>query len=290
MLKKLIILSCAVLSAIALSFYRIYMIGNHIDPFNGFLKSEYSMQGLTFAIVTCVVILIFVILAFIDKSYPGSPRRTSRSLAGLNILYSAALVVDCFVSLNTAKEAVDVVEICLELCLIGFVLYYANCMFTQKKPSVYVSIIPLVYFVFILAVVFIDSFGIIKSTDISLKVISLIFCVLFFLFYARYVSKFNFYRIRKVTYALGICAGIFCSITAFGDILAPVFYDKVASRNSLSENVLLASTGVYILGFLIISAANKRIYSAYQSKRRSVEYVSESMEEIEKKTDYVEDI
>ena len=289
MLKKIITLSCAVLSAIALSFYRVYMIGNCIDSFNGFLKPESSTQGLIFTIITSVVLLAFVIVLFIDKSYPGSPRRTSRSLAGLNILYSAALIVDCFVSLNTAKEAADVIGICLELCLIGFILYYANCMFTQKKPSVFTSVIPLAYFVFVLAVEFINSFGIIKATDISLKIIALIFCVLFFLLYARYVSKFNFYKIRKATYALGVCAGVLCSITAFGDILAPAFYKDIVSRNDTSINILLASTAVYIFGFLIISSANKRLYSAYQRKK-TVEYVSESIEEMEMKTDYVENI
>ena len=289
MLKKIILLSSAVLAAIALTIYRVHMIGNNIDSFNGFLKPENSMQGLIFTVVTCAVLLAFVVLVFIDKSFPGSPRRTSRLLASLNILYSAALIVDCFVSLNTAKEGIDVFKICLELCFIGFILYYANCMYTQKKPLIYASVIPLAFFVLVLAIVFIDSFGIIKSSEVALKIVSLIFCVLFFLFYARYVSKFNFNKIRKVTYALGICAGIMCAITAFGDIFAHAFYEGVVSRISLSEKLLLSSTSIYVFGFLIISSANKRLYSTYHRKE-TVEYVSESIEEIEIKTDYVEDI
>ncbi len=289
MLKRIILVSSAVLAAVALTFYRVFITGNYVDAFNGFIKTGNEMQGLIFAVVTLGVALVFVVITLLDNGFPGSPRRSSRALAGLNILYASALIVDCFVSLNTAEETVDVIELCLKLCVIGFILYYSNCMFTQKKASVFVSVIPLVFFVFELAVVFINSFGIIKSPEVTLKIVSLIFCVLFFLFYARYISKFNFYRIRKVTYALGVCAGIFCAITAFGDILAPMFYKGVVSRNTMSENLLLGATSVYIFAFLIISSSNKRLYSAYQHKK-AVEYVSESIEEMETKTDYVEDI
>ena len=96
--------------------------------------------------------------------------------------------------------------------------------------------------------------------------------------YARYVSKVNFFKIRKITLVAGICAFITTTIYSFSSLFSTNSYVQIESRDELSNSLFMASTALYILLFLVFSFSNKRLYSAYYKKQK-VEYVSEIIDE-----------
>ena len=279
MKKKLFVLIFAVVSLIGLTAFRTSILGNCIDCFNGFFNPGYGYMRIVFAVVLAVVLAVIAVVVFTDKEYPGSPRRSSKVIAVTNLGYALFIVVDSFTLYKKGDSVWGYIHLVLFLLLAAFMVYYAICMFTYKKASVLLSIVPLVYFVYRLCYVFINSFGIIKSSEITLKIVALIFCVLFFEFYARYVSKNNFKRIRTVTLLAGIGLCITCVIASLPDLIAPIIYSDVTSRISISESTFLIATAVYTAIFLIASYSKKELYSSYNKDKENVdEIVSETID------------
>ena len=278
MIRKLILLIFVVLSTIGLTGWRISLLNEGIDSFNGFFKPEFVGQSIAFAVVLVVVIIISSIFAITDKNFPGSPRRSSRSVGILNLSYTMIILLFCLDLVGKVEDAFGIALLVGAIGLASFMIYYAVCMFNFKRVWPILSVLPLLFFVINLAFTFVNSFGIIKSSIVVFEIISLVFCVLFFLCYARYVSKVNFHRIRKLTVVFGICAYVTTSVYSLSCLIIPLFNSEVVSRDELSKDLFMAATSVYILLYLVFSLSNKRLYSAYYHKPK-VEYVSEAIDE-----------
>ena len=278
MIRKLILLVFVLLSTIGLTGWRIHLLSKAVDEFNGFFKPEYAAQGIAFVVVLAVVLIVSAIFAFTDKKFPGSPRRTSRTLAITNLAYTMVVLLYCFDLMSKVEDAFGVVLLIGSIGLGSFMIYYSMCLFNFKKVMPILSVLPLLFFVINLAYSFINSFGIIKSSVVVFEIVALVFCVVFFLCYARYVSKVNFFKIRKITLVAGICAFVTTAIYSFSSLLSTNPYVHIETRDELSNSLFMVSTSLYILLFLIFSFSNKRLYSAYYKKQK-VEYVSESIDE-----------
>lgn len=278
MIRKLILLIFVVLSTIGLTGWRIYLLGEGVEAFNGFFKPEFSNQGFIFALALVGVMLVASVFAVTDKHFPGSPRRTSISVAILNLCYTMMILLHCFDLINKVEDTFGVVLLICAVAFGSFMIYYAMCMFNFKRVFPVFCVLPLLYFVVNLAYSFINSFGVVKSNEIIFEIVALVFCVMFFLCYARYISKLQFYRIRKVTLAIGICTFITTAVYSFSNLFAPLFCEEYVSRTELSDGLFMASTSLYVLLFLVFSFANKRLYSTY-FKRQRVEYTSEAIDE-----------
>ena len=107
----------------------------------------------------------------------------------------------------------------------------------------------------------------------------MIFCVLFFEFYARYVSKNNFKKIRTVTLFAGTGVCITCAIASLPDLIAPMIYSGVTSRIPVNESMFLIATAVYTAVFLIASYSKKELYSFYNEGKENIDdIVSETID------------
>lgn len=277
MKRKLVLLILSVLAMAGLTAWRVYQIGNCIDPFNGFFNAGYEWQRLAFAIAIIIFIIVVAIIAFTDKKFPGSPRRSSRALAFANLIYAAFIVVDSFAIATAVTTFWDVLYYILLYAYAAFMVYYAMCLFRCKKPSPIISIFPMLFFVYKLTLTFIFSFGRIKSTDVTLSIVSLVLCLLFFEFYARYISKTSFIKVRKVTLVTGICASVVSIATFLSDAIAPYFFEGITSRMATGNDLFMVITGIYIAVFLILSYSKRLLYRAYNESDHEVVYTSESI-------------
>ncbi len=277
MMKKFFLLVFSFLSLIGLTAWRTYLLGNCIDSFNGFFLAEHSMQRLIFAAVLAVVLIAIAIFVSTDKKMPGSPRRSSKTIAFINLVYAFFILADSLTLINKLETPWEIINLGLLLLLAVFMIYYAICMFTYRKPSSIISILPLIYFVYKLCYVFINSFGIIKSSEVTLKIVALIFCVLFFEFFARYISKVTFKKVRKVTLFAGIGACISCVIASAPDFIAPLIYSDVSLRLSLSESLFFCITALYIAVFLLSSYSKRELYNDFAEQEEEV-IISETID------------
>lgn len=268
MKKKLFLLIFSLISLFGLLAFRTYLLGNCIDSFNGFFNPEYSYLRVVFASSLAAVLVVVAIIVFFDKEYPRFPRRSSKGLAVLNILYGVFIIADSCTYLQNFKSIWDYANFCLFILLAFFMIYYAVCLFTCRKVSLLLSLLPLAYFVYKLCYVFINSFGIIKSSEVTLKIVALIFSVLFFEFYSRYVSKVSFNKVRKITLFTGVGACITCMIAALPDLIAPFVYSGAKTRLMPTESLFFCATAVYIALFLLISFSKKRLYGSNGTTER----------------------
>ena len=263
MKKKLFLLIFSLISLFGLLAFRTYLLGNCIDSFNGFFNPEYSFLRIIFAAVLAIVLIVIAITVISDKAFPGSPRRSSKVLAFANAVYGLLILADSFTYLHSLESVWEYINFFLFILLAVFMFYYAICLFTVTKASLLLSLLPLAYFVYKLCYVFINSFGIIKSSEVTLKIVALIFCVLFFEFYSRYVSNVSFKKIRKITLFTGIGACITCLIAALPDLIVPFIYSGAKMRLMPNESVFLCATAVYIAIFLLSSYSKKQLYNSY---------------------------
>ena len=242
--------------------FRTYLLGNCIDSFNGFFNPEYSYLRIIFASALAVVLVVVAVIVFSDKKLPLYPRRSSKGLAFLNILYGVFIVADSFTYLQSFQSIWDKINFLLLILIAVFMFYYAICLFTANKVSLLLSLLPLAYFTYRLCYVFINSFGIIKASEVTLRIVALIFCVLFFEFYPRYISNVSFKKARRVTLFAGIGACITCAVAVLPDLIAPFIYSGAKMRLMPNESLFLCATAIYIAAFLIVSYSKKSLYNA----------------------------
>ncbi|MBQ5590661.1 MAG: hypothetical protein IIU65_03170 [Clostridia bacterium] len=272
MKRKLLLLVSSFFVAIGLVFWRTHILGTYVENFNGFFFNEYNLIRAMYAIVLIAIVVFVCIAVFTDKQFPGSPRRSSKTLGLLNLAYCVVLFINAMTLSKFAEETYDYIYILLVFALFGYMIYYAVCLFTFKKVNALISTIPLIVFVLKLADYFIESFGVVKTSEITINIVALSFCVIFFLYYARYVAKLHFRKVRKNTVAAGVLAYMFCLIAVVPDMIAPLFYAKVESRLEVTETLFMLATATYIMGFLVISLCKPALY-AHRHKKE--EYVSD---------------
>lgn len=260
MKRKLFLLIFSIISLTGLVAWRTSLLSDCIDPLNGFFMPEYSILRIIFAIVLIIFVVAVAIIVLPDQKQPCSPRRSSKTLAVLNLVYGIVTLIQVFIFLNHTENKWDIIYLVGLLCLFAFMVYYAVCMFSFTKANPIISLIPVALFIFKLAHSFIDSFGIIKTSEVTLNILALVFCVLFFQFYARYISKVTFRKIRKPMMISGVCAVVFTTVAVLPDLIVPLFNSEISSRISASESFFMLSTAFYIFAFLIISFSKKLLY------------------------------
>ena len=277
MKRKLFLLVFSLVSLVGLLIYRIYLLGNCIESFNGFFKPDCFVHGWILTILLIAFAVLTGIFVYTDKNFPGSHRRSSRVLAVADLLYGLFVIAYAVTKINSLEDVWASLEFLLLLCLGGFMAYHSYCMFKVKKVSAFISVLPLLYFVFELCYEFINSFGLIKSSEVILKIIALIFCTLFFQTYTRYVSRVTFRKIRKHTLFTGVCAVVFSVVAYVSDLIASEIFEDVTVRISSDDAIFMAFTAVYIGIFLYSSFSKKVLYRIY-GERKTEEFVSETIE------------
>lgn len=265
MKRKILLLLISLASIVGLTVWRTLIVSNYIDVdekdvangvSNGFFAADFDIYRVVFAAAIIAFIVLIFILCFTDKEYPGAPRLSSKSLAFTNAVYGVLILIYVFMNSKSVESVWDRINITLLLGVCIFVFYYSGCLFLCKSVARISAVVPLIYFVYRLCNVFINSFGIIKSSEITLHVLSLIFCVLFFEFYARYVGRIKFRRARKLILFSGIIAVALICVSCIPKYI-------VATRSYPKDSFLLLCTAFYIALFLFISFSKKELYRKY---------------------------
>lgn len=277
MKKKLWLLIFVVLSTIALTIGRTVIVGNYIDPFNGFFNPKFSHIRMIFAVALIAFVALVALFCIKDKGYPVSPRRSSITLGIINLVYAICSIIEVFINLKAERDVYNIIYIGVVSAIAVFMLYYAFCMFTLKYVSPILGIVPLLAFVYKLGYVFVSSFGIIKTSEVTLSIVALVFVVLFFEFYAGYIGKARIKKVRKPMLISGCCAVAFITVSTVPNLIVSVFYPDVTPRIATDDTMFLIATACYIALFLVVSFAKRAVYSnpeisGHVSSNNEVEY------------------
>ncbi len=273
MKRKLILLLTVVLGTLGLVAVRTDLIMNYVDykiiqdgagkytlDTGGFYKTDAGVLPIAFAIaLVAVVAFVLVFVFFFDKGYPGSPRLTSKTIIGANFLYSGFLIVYSAMILGEHKSD-NTVLVIMVLLLAVFMSYYSICMILKKLPFTLTCIVPMAFFCYKLLVEFLDSFSIIKTAEVLIDLASLVFTLLFFTYFARYVSKTKFRASRKAFVAFGACAVILLCVNVFPFVFANTLAQGAVRSYPDTDAPFMIATALYIFVFVCASLAKKELY------------------------------
>ncbi len=274
MKKKLVLLLVVVLGTIGLVAMRTDLIMHYIDysiikdgagaytlDTGGFYQTDAGVLPIIFAVL-CVALVAFVIVFefFFDRSFPGSPRLTSKTVIGLNFLYSAFLIVYSAMLLGEHKSS-NTVMVIMVLLLAVFMSYYSVCMIMKRLPFPLATIVPTAFFCYKLLVEFLDSFSIIKTAEVLIDLAAIIFTLMFFTYFARYVSKTKFRASRKGFVAYGSCAVILLCVNVLPYLAAEFFAGAgIVRAYPDTDAPFMIATAVYIFAFLVASLSKPELY------------------------------
>lgn len=258
MLKKILLFSTTIIATIGFLIWRVQLIGCCIEPFNGFFYPNANKFRYIFDLALFLLaIVVFVILLF-DKACLKSALEASKPIAILSVLYSAVAVFQGVALFLSKDKTADKIYAMALFALGLFMLYYAYSLFFSKQIKKTVYLIPLLVFVFRLGCVFIDSFGVVKSSEIVLNIFALIVCVLFFECFARFNANMKFNFIKKLFLTLGVVSPVVIFTATLGGVLAPMFFENV-QRTIPDDNIFLIASAVYIYLYTLICFSKKSI-------------------------------
>lgn len=274
MKKKLVLLLVVVLGTLGLVALRTDLIMNYVDykvipdgagtytlDTGGFYKTDAGVLPIVFALaLVAIVAFVLIFVFFFDRSFPGSPRLTSKTIIGANFLYSGFLIVYSAMLLGEHKSS-NTVMVFMVLLLAGFMSYYSICMILKRLPFSIACVVPVAFFCYKLLVEFLDSFSIIKTAEVLIDLAALIFALLFFTYYARYISKTKFRAARKGFVAFGACAVILLCV----NVLPFVFSSALAGPSAVrtypdTDAPFIIATALYIFVFVSVSLAKGELY------------------------------
>ena len=262
MFKKILLFFMSVLATLGFLFWRVWLVGNCIEPLNGFFYPDADCFRLYFDLALIAFFGVVFVIAFTDKKLPSYRVNSSKSLGIINIFYALAAFAEFSILFKDAKETndkFDSIYVVAVLALAVFMVYFGFCMFKGKAISKVSALIPLLVFVYRLGFVFVNSFGILKSSEVVLNIFSLIFCVLFFECFARYNANIKFNLIKKPLLAIGIISPVIIIVSTLGAALAPIFFN-IGTRNVPNDFTLLIATAIYIFLYTLVIFSKKDAY------------------------------
>lgn len=261
MFRKKILFVVSILATCGFLFWRTNLVGKCIEPLNGFFYPDANTYRYLFILVFFLLAAVVFLISLTDKKFPKRAVTSSKMLGVLNILYSFAAFAQFGILFKGENDKFENIYVIAVFILGLFMIYYGICEFLGKRISKASALIPLLVFVYKLGYVFVNSFGIIKSSEVVLNIFALIFCILFFECFARYNASIKFDFVKKPFLALGAFTPVVMITSTLGGILAPMFFN-ITSRTNPTDSLLLIATAVYIYLYTVIIFSNKSVYKA----------------------------
>lgn len=270
MLKKVILLIVSLLSSIGLIAWRTVMLGNFTDAENGFLKPEYHIQGYVFAGVIIVLMAVFLILSLVEKDYPVSPRKHSYLNMIVSFILSATLFIEGFDNIRQFKgnNIYLVADLLLFATAVYFLAYGSSQLMGRRLNDLF-SLIPVIYFLVNLAIVFVLSFKIVNSQEKLMDTFTRICIVLYFELFSKYLSKKNFKKIRKLFLGVSVITSTVALTYGGSNLLCSIIYSDYAKARGFSviESAVFFAVGLFCLVFACSSFLKKDTYSKWRKSR-----------------------
>lgn len=136
------------LATLGFLFWRVWLVGNCIEPLNGFFYSDANCFRLYFDLALILFGAVVFITVFTDKKLPDYCVNSSKSLGIINILYALVAFAECSILFKDTNDNFDNIYVVAVFALAVFMIYYGFCMFKGKSISKVSALIPLLVFFF----------------------------------------------------------------------------------------------------------------------------------------------
>lgn len=282
MLKKFSLLAVSIVSSIGLIVFRTVMLGSCAETENGFLKPEFEYLGYVFAGIIILVSAFFFVMAFLEKDYPVSPRKHSYLISAVSFVLAATLFVDGFYNIRRFNG--NKIYLMADLLLFATAVYILAYGFSQligKKLNSYFSLIPVLYFLVNLAIVFVLDFKIVNSQEKLTDTFVRVCIVLYFELFSKFLSKKSFKKIRKLFFAVSLMTSTVALAYGGSNLFCTVFFSDYAKARDFNiiEAVTFATIGLFAVVFAGCSYLKKDAYTKWHKSRYGEYDENEIMDE-----------
>lgn len=270
------------------------------DQSTGFIQTQYSDSWVGMEIAVAVMLLAIVLLGRLGDKFPAKPIERSKSLgiaslgmAAASIFLTGQQIVMLSADFAELKSqmmqlafqqyggmlAKQLIYILLAVLFTIFMLIYGVNLLNGGTMPRGLCVVPVLFTGYRLAMIFLDYFGLVRTEDITIEIITLLFCMVFWHFFSKYNAQVKFSSSVKWLLGLGLSTALLCFINAL-----PVYYLTISSMlgaavqvRNLSPNLYFELiTGVYILIFLANAYSKTRFENRQPAERIENESVSQT--------------
>lgn len=256
-MKKVFLIIVYIFGLAACVGYRIVQITSMISPETGFLLREFESSKPTVYIIVGAFVLILILLGVFSK---GLPQKGGRSIT----LGIASLLLGAVGLAVTAQLAIGFrAEIGLSLYIVSaaafsvFMFYYGGCRLIGKRVAPAAALIPVLFAAVRFVIVFLQYYGLAKTIDIVLEIIMLAASLLFWHYFARFTAGVKMNSTPRWLVGFSLSASLLCLSTTLPVYFAKLFTDFASVREVAHTAYFDLATGVFILVFVIATAAGK---------------------------------
>lgn len=213
-IKKLFIIGgIGTICALALRMLQIVAIS---EAETGFFSRDFITFGNAITIVIFLIAAVVGVYAVLAKKTAGPPPKTTKGFAAVNVILSAAIIYEALFAKVAA--AIPAWQLILQvftglLTAIAF-LYKAYTAFGDRKISNLAEIIPIVFWLTRLIVVFATYVSVSVIADHIFETAALCFVLIYFLVIGEYQSEYNTVKNAKRILPLAVVTFILCAVHA----------------------------------------------------------------------------
>lgn len=241
--------------------YRYFQLTHIIDPVTGFINQSVSDNS-SFVIIGIVAIMMIslLILSALDDQMPKQPLEESVTLGSLSILYSAVGFYFTYQTYQFSADKLNIILAILSFASNVLILSYGISLIFGSKKIKSAFVLPAIFAGFRLAVIFLKYFGLAKTSDVILEIITLIILMVFWQVFGKFNVKSQSKISKNWTFGIGLCASLMCFITTVPVLYATYFTEagEKGVRHLSNFQYFDFATGLYILAFIICTFSFKR--------------------------------
>lgn len=221
-----------------------------VENSSGFIKADYFFYAvgiIAFLIVSAVIIFTSAMLVKAKNTTP--PAGSNKLFAAACAIAAVAFAYETFFSplLENAKTSQQALHYVITLAAVISLFYTAFCKFTSREFPAIISIIPVIYWIMRLIIIFSEFSTISTISDTVLEIAAMCLSLITFLFYAKIEAEQPL-KNYKLIFAISLLSGYVCIISS----IPRIFTDTLSQ--SIHLNTIPAFTGIASAAFCVIFA------------------------------------
>ncbi|MBQ2676139.1 MAG: hypothetical protein IJF54_01895 [Clostridia bacterium] len=253
-MKRILLFAIFSVATVAAVIGRLFQLLQMTDPETGFFYPKYEGTHFIVLIALAVVILALLLLARFEKRYREKPVKQSYILGISSFALGMVMLAHCIDYAASARYVTkgDWGYAILALLFMAFFVYYGICLVLDIKLNALSSMIPVLFAGYRLAFSFIKYTGIAKIPDVTLDIIMLGLCMIFWLFFGKTVGSVKYRKSVKWLYGTGLCAALMNLMCAVPKYFIMLFMPHTTVHLVSSCGYIDIAVSLYIIVFIIV--------------------------------------
>ncbi len=225
-----------------------------IDPFSGFIKTEYSsaaMAIIVFLVMAAAVVFLAGLLVRIETELTPSISGIPFSVGA--VLFAVAAAYETFLSgfVPKAGGIQNILQYVTAILAAGSLLYIAVSKITNRPFLRYLSIAPIIYWMMRIITVFTGFSSISTISDTLIETASMCFTLLVLVFYAK-IECGQPVKSYRLYFATALVNGFICAIGSIPRLVA----DILSVEQAIHLNTIPTFTSLATCVFSVLFACS----------------------------------